>query len=255
MKKNNLNVVLVTGAAGGIGKSIVNKFSNLGKTLAIADKDEEQAHKLADQIQKKGGQALAFSGDLLDQVYCDNLVNEVQKKLGSIDILINNAGLMRRGDITQTSDEDYELSMKINVEAPFRLIRAAIPLMAEAGGGSIVNVSSCWGINPGPNHLIYCTTKAALAAMTKCLGRDHAHQNIRINAVCPNEVNTPMLRTGFKIRGLNPDDAIEELNQSVPIGHIAEPEEIADVVSFLSSDEARYICGSLVEINGGKAVY
>ncbi len=255
MKKNNLNVVLVTGAAGGIGKSIVNKFSNLGKTLAIADKVEEQAHKLADQIQKKGGQALAFSGDLLDQVYCDNLVNEVQKKLGSIDILINNAGLMRRGDITQTSDEDYELSMKINVEAPFRLIRAAIPLMAEAGGGSIVNVSSCWGINPGPNHLIYCTTKAALAAMTKCLGRDHAHQNIRINAVCPNEVNTPMLRTGFKIRGLNPDDAIEELNQSVPIGHIAEPEEIADVVSFLSSDEARYICGSLVEINGGKAVY
>ena len=255
MKKNNLNVVLVTGAAGGIGKSIVNKFSNLGKTLAIADKDEEQAHKLADQIQKKGGQALAFSGDLLNQVYCDNLVNEVQKKLGSIDILINNAGLMRRGDITQTSDEDYELSMKINVEAPFRLIRAAIPLMAEAGGGSIVNVSSCWGINPGPNHLIYCTTKAALAAMTKCLGRDHAHQNIRINAVCPNEVNTPMLRTGFEIRGLNPDDAIAELNQSVPIGHIAEPEEIADVVAFLSSDEARYICGSLVEINGGKAVY
>ena len=194
-------------------------------------------------------------GDLLDQNYSDNLANEVKEKLGSIDILINNAGLMRRGDITQTSDEDYELSMKINVEAPFRLIRASILLMAESGGGSIVNISSCWGINPGPNHLIYCTTKAALAAMTKCLGRDHAHQNIRINAVCPNEVNTPMLRTGFEIRGLNPDDAIEELNQSVPIGHIAEPEEIADVVAFLSSDEARYICGSLVEINGGKAVY
>jgi NAD(P)-dependent dehydrogenase (short-subunit alcohol dehydrogenase family) len=198
---------------------------------------------------------MAFPGDLLDQNYSDSLANEVKEKLGSIDILINNAGLMRRGDITQTSDEDYELSMKINVEAPFRLIRASIPLMAESGGGSIVNISSCWGINPGPNHLIYCTTKAALAAMTKCLGRDHAHQNIRINAVCPNEVNTPMLRTGFEIRGLNPDDAIEELNQSVPIGHIAEPEEIADVVAFLSSYEARYICGSLVEINGGKAVY
>jgi NAD(P)-dependent dehydrogenase (short-subunit alcohol dehydrogenase family) len=198
---------------------------------------------------------MAFPGDLLDKNYSDSLANEVKEKLGSIDILINNAGLMRRGDITQTSDEDYELSMKINVEAPFRLIRASIPLMVESGGGSIVNISSCWGINPGPNHLIYCTTKAALAAMTKCLGRDHAHQNIRINAVCPNEVNTPMLRTGFEIRGLNPDDAIEELNQSVPIGHIAEPEEIADVVAFLSSYEARYICGSLVEINGGKAVY
>ena len=255
MVKDKSNVVLVTGATGGIGKSIVNKFSRQGFTLAIADKDEEQANKLVHEINHGNGKAMAFPGDLLDQNYCDSLANEVQKKLGSIDILINNAGLMRRGDITQTSDEDYDLSMKINVEAPFRLIRAAIPLMAEAGGGSIVNVSSCWGINPGPNHLIYCTTKAALAAMTKCLGRDHAHQNIRINAVCPNEVNTPMLRTGFEIRGLNPDDAIDELNQSVPIGHIAEPEEIADVVSFLSSDEARYICGSLVEINGGKAVY
>jgi 2-keto-3-deoxy-L-fuconate dehydrogenase len=255
MVKDKSNVVLVTGATGGIGKSIVNKYSRQGLTLAIADKDEEQANKLVHEINHGNGKAMAFPGDLLDQNYCDSLANEVQKKLGSIDILINNAGLMRRGDITQTSDEDYDLSMKINVEAPFRLIRAAIPLMAEAGGGSIVNVSSCWGINPGPNHLIYCTTKAALAAMTKCLGRDHAHQNIRINAVCPNEVNTPMLRTGFEIRGLNPDDAIDELNQSVPIGHIAEPEEIANVVSFLSSDEARYICGSLVEINGGKAVY
>ena len=255
MVKDKSNVVLVTGATGGIGKSIVNKYSRQGFTLAIADKDEEQANKLVHEINHGNGKAMAFPGDLLDQNYCDRLANEVQKKLGRIDILINNAGLMRRGDITQTSDEDYDLSMKINVEAPFRLIRAAIPLMAEAGGGSIVNVSSCWGINPGPNHLIYCTTKAALAAMTKCLGRDHAHQNIRINAVCPNEVNTPMLRTGFEIRGLNPDDAIEELNQSVPIGHIAEPEEIANVVSFLSSDEARYICGSLVEINGGKAVY
>ena len=255
MGKDKSNVVLVTVANGGIGKAIVNKYSRQGLTLAIADKDEEQANKLVHEINRCNGKAMAFPGDLLDQNYSDSLANEVKEKLGSIDILINNAGLMRRGDITQTSDEDYELSMKINVEAPFRLIRASIPLMVESGGGSIVNISSCWGINPGPNHLIYCTTKAALAAMTKCLGRDHAHQNIRINAVCPNEVNTPMLRTGFEIRGLNPDDAIRELNQSVPIGHIAEPEEIADVVAFLSSYEARYICGSLVEINGGKAVY
>ena len=255
MSKDKSNVVLVTGATGGIGKSIVNKYAEQGFTLAIADKDEDEANKLANEINHNGGMAMVFYGDLLDQSYCDNLTSEVQTKLGTVGILINNAGFMSRGDITQTSDEDYELSMKINVEAPFRLIRTSIPLMVESGGGSIVNISSCWGINPGPNHLIYCTTKAALAAMTKCLGRDHAHQNIRINAVCPNEVNTPMLRTGFEIRGLNPDDAIEELNQSVPIGHIAEPEEIADVVAFLSSDDARYICGSLVEINGGKAVY
>ncbi|MFM1594537.1 MAG: SDR family NAD(P)-dependent oxidoreductase [Woeseiaceae bacterium] len=255
MNNNKSRVVLVTGACGGIGKALVNKYASQGNTIAIADKSQDQAHFLADEIQKRGGKAAAFPGDLLDKNYCDNLTKEVQIKLGAINILINNAGLMRRGDITQATDEDFELSMKINVEAPFRLIRAVIPLMTKAGGGSIVNVSSCWGVNPGPNHLVYCTTKAALAAMTRCLGRDHAHQNIRINAVCPNEVNTPMLRTGFEIRGLNPDDAVNELNQSVPIGHIAEPEEIADVIAFLTSDEARYVCGSLVEINGGKAVY
>ena len=97
-------------------------------------------------------------------------------------------------------------------------------------------------------------SKAAIASLTQCLGRDHAHQNIRVNAVCPNEVDTPMLRTGFEIRGLDPDNAINDLNASVPIGHIASADEIADVVLFLASDESRYMCGALLEVNGGKPV-
>ena len=97
-------------------------------------------------------------------------------------------------------------------------------------------------------------SKAALASMTQCLGRDHAHQGIRINAVCPNEVNTPMLRTGFEIRGLDPAEGIERLDASVPIGRIAEPQEIVDVILFLLSDAAAYMCGSLVEVNGGMPV-
>ena len=97
-------------------------------------------------------------------------------------------------------------------------------------------------------------SKAALASLTQCLGKDHAHQGIRVNAVCPNEVNTPMLRTGFEIRGLDPDRAVSELNASVPLGRIAEPEDIADVVRFLASEQSRYMCGALVEANGGKAV-
>lgn len=143
-------------------------------------------------------------------------------------------------------------SLAINVEAPFRTCRAAIPLMT--GGGAIVNVASCWGVHPGPDHPVYCMTKAALASLTQCLGRDHAHDGIRVNAVCPNEVNTPMLRTGFEIRGLDANEAVAELNASVPLGRIAEPEDIADVVAFLASDEARYMCGALVEVNGGKPV-
>ena len=97
-------------------------------------------------------------------------------------------------------------------------------------------------------------TKAALATMTQCLGHDHAHQGIRINAVCPNEVDTTMLRSGFDARGIDPRTGIDDLNQSVPLGHIAQPEEIADVVLFLASDQSRYMCGALVEVNGGKAV-
>ena len=171
-----------------------------------------------------------------------------------MDIVINNAGIIRRGVITDSTDDDYIQSMAVNVEAPFRICRAAIPILAANGGGAIVNVSSCWGVRPGPNHPLYCMSKAALASMTQCLGHDHAHQGIRVNAVCPNEVDTPMLRSGFSARGIDPETAIDNLNRSVPLGHIAQPEEIADVVLFLASDQSRYMCGALLEVNGGKPV-
>ena len=117
--------------------------------------------------------------------------------------------------------------------------------------GNVVNVSSVTGIRAFPGILSYCTSKAAVAAMTQCMGRDHAGDGIRINAVCPNEVNTPMLRTGFAIRGLDPDSAVQELNRSVPIGHIAEPEEIADTIAFLASDQATFITGDALVVDGG----
>ncbi len=234
---------LVTGAAGGIGQTLVRMLQAEGAQVAVTDRDTSaitaQAH---------------FDGDLLDTGFCDALPGQVVAEMGGLDILCNNAGVITRGDITATSDEDYALTMGVNVEAPFRLCRAAIPLMAENGGGAIVNTSSCWGLRPGSNHPLYVMSKAAIASLTQCLGRDHAHQGIRVNAVCPNEVNTPMLRTGFAIRGFDPDEAVAKLNASVPIGHIAEPDEIADVILFLASDAARYMCGALVEVNGGKPV-
>ena len=234
---------LVTGAAGGIGRAIVAKLRSEGAIVAAADRDTSDLQ--ADAI---------FPGDLTDSSYADYLPIQVVDSLGSLDILINNAGLMRRGSITDSSDEDFQLSIAVNVEAPFRLCRATIPIMDQNGGGAIVNTASCWGVHPGPNHAIYCMTKAAIASLTQCLGRDHAHQNIRVNAVCPNEVDTPMLRTGFAIRNLDPTTAIADLDATVPIGRIAQPEDIADVVCFLASEEARYMCGALVEVNGGKPV-
>ena len=234
---------LVTGAAGGIGQAIVERLKNEGAAVAVSDRDLADADADA-----------SISGDLTDPVFADGLIDAAQRALGGIDILINNAGLMRRGSVTESTDEDYRMSMAVNVEAPFRLCRSAIPVMAGGGGGVIVNTASCWGLRPGPDHAIYCMSKAAIAALTQCMGMDHAHQGIRINAVCPNEVDTPMLRSGFAARGLNPDSAVAELNATVPLGRIAQPEDIADVVAFLASDDARYICGTLVEVNGGKPV-
>ena len=232
---------LVTGAAGGIGKAIVAKLQAEGAIVTATDITDCEAD-------------YNIKGDLMQVEFCNELPDKASQVMGGLDILVNNAGIITRGDITKATDEDLKKTMAINVEAPFRLCRAAIPLMAGTGGGAIVNTSSCWGVHPGPNHPIYVMSKAAVASLTQCLGMDHAHQNIRVNAVCPNEVNTPMIRTGFETRGLDPDKAIDELNASVPLGRIAEPEDIADVVLFLASDQSRYMCGALLEVNGGKPV-
>ncbi|ANL33973.1 SDR family NAD(P)-dependent oxidoreductase [Rhizobium phaseoli] len=235
--------VLVTGAAGGIGAAIVRQLRAEGARVAVADRDvsdiEAEVH---------------LPGDLLAAAYADGLPQAAFAALGGLDVVVNNAGVITRGKVTETTDADWDLSVGVNMLAPFRISRAAIPLLAAGGGGAIVNTASCWGLRPGPNHAVYCMTKAAIASLTQCMGMDHAHQNIRINAVCPNEVNTPMLRTGFIKRGFDPDTAVAELGKTVPLGRIAEPEDIADVVLFLASDAARYMCGTLVEVNGGKAV-
>lgn len=235
--------VLVTGAAGGIGAAIVRAMRAQGARVAVADRDTSSITAEAH-----------LPGDLLKAAYADGLPAAAHAALGGLDVVVNNAGVITRGDVTATSDADWDLSLGVNVQAPFRICRAAVPLMAAAGGGAIVNLASCWGLRPGPGHAVYCMTKAAIASLTQCMGMDHAHQGIRINAVCPNEVNTPMLRTGFIKRGFDPDTAVAELGKTVPLGRIAEPEDIADVVLFLASDAARYLCGSLVEVNGGKAV-
>ena len=235
---------LVTGAAGGIGQAIVAALKAQGAVVAAADRDTSSVP--ADHH---------LPGDLLNPQYADGLTQAACDAMGGLDLVINNAGVITRGAVTESSDADWALSLGVNVEAPFRICRAAIPIMAAAGGGVIVNTASCWGGKaPGPNHALYCMTKAAIASLTQCMGMDHAHQNIRINAVCPNEVNTPMLRSGFERRGFDPDTAIAELGKTVPIGRIAEPEDIADVVMFLASDASRYMTGTLVEVNGGKLV-
>ena len=148
---------LVTGAAGGMGEAIVARLRAEGATVAAADLDLSGTK--ADH---------ALTGDLTNTGYAEALPQRAAEAMGGLDILINNAGIMRRGVVTDSTDEDYAISMAVNVEAPFRLCRAAIPIMEESGGGAIVNTASCWGVRPGPGHALYCMTKAAIASLTQC---------------------------------------------------------------------------------------
>lgn len=245
--------VIITGAAGGVGSALVKLFASEGANLFLSDQNQVGCQSAAELAVSLGAKALAFAGDLSNKEYCEAIVDNCLNAFGKIDIILNNAGIIPRGTIEETTDDMWFSAMNVNLNAVFFICRAAIPHMKKSGG-AIVNTSSVWGTYPGPNHVAYCTSKGAVAALTKNLGRDCAPFGIRVNAVCPHEINTPMIRSGFERRGLDPVKAIEELNKTVPLGRIAEPEDIADVIAFLASHEARYIAGECVEVTGAKPV-
>lgn len=246
---------VVTGAAGGIGTAVAKRLVKGGFRVILADADAAGLQAVTAQLNQDERTAWEKPGDLRSKRYCEELIDYSLEATGRLDVLVNNAGIITRGNILETTDEDWARTLDVNLTSLFHTCRKAIAHMKTHGGGAIVNVASCWGLYPGPGHVAYCTSKAAVASFSRCLGRDHARDAIRVNAVCPNEVNTPMLRTGFARRGFDPDTAVEELNRSVPLGRIAEPEDIADVIHFLTTDAARYIAGTAIEVNGAKAVY
>lgn len=246
--------VVITGGAGGIGRTLVDLFAREGGRVLFSDLDETGCRELASTLADQGLPVSYLAGDLRQKDFCEALISKAVDDFGGLDILINNAGIIPRGNILETTDEMWFSAFDVNLTAVFYLCRAAIPHLQARGGGAIVNTSSTWGIYPGPGHVAYCTSKAAVAALTRNLGRDHAPDGIRVNAVCPHEVNTPMLRSGFARRGIDPDRGIEELGKTVPLGHVAEPEEIADVIAFLASQDARYVCGETIEVSGAKPV-
>ena len=247
-------VVVITGGAGGVGQALVRLFAAEGARLMISDINADGCQAMVDQARELGAEADCLAGNLREKEYCEAVIARTVERFGGVDILLNNAGIIPRGTIEETTDEMWFTAMDVNLNAVFFLCRAAIPHMKRRGGGAIVNTSSVWGTYPGPGHVAYCTSKGAVAALSKNLGRDCAPLGIRVNAVCPHEINTPMIRSGFERRGLDPDKAIEELNKTVPLGRIAEPEDIADVIAFLASDQARYIAGETVEVTGAKPV-
>lgn len=257
--------VLVTGATGAIGQAICRALVAEGARVAIHfGRNRDAAEALLTEL---GGRGLCLPADL-SQPDAASALWAAAEATGRLTGLVNNAGIRsevavdaplvlcknaginRRGPLLSLTPDDWRLSFAINIDAMFHLCQAAMPHMIAQGGAAIVNTASQWGLYPAPNHIAYNVTKAAVASFTQNLARDYAPQKIRVNAVCPGEILTPMLEAGVKRSGRT----IADLDKLVPFGRIGKPEEVAALIAFLASDEAAYMCGSLVEITGAQAV-
>lgn len=250
MNRFENKVAIVTGAAGGIGSAIAARLASEGAKVVISDVNFEAAQAVVETIQGNGGKAVAIAADISKGDACRELVRKTVAELGTIDILVNNAGINRRGNLLSLSEDDWDISFAVNLDSMFHLCRAVLPIMIDAGGGAIVNTASQWGLYPAPGHIAYNVTKAAVASFTQNLARDYAPHKVRVNAVCPGEIHTPMLEAGVRRSGRT----IADLDKMVPFGRIGKPEEVAALVAFLASDEAAFMCGSLVEITGAQPV-
>jgi NAD(P)-dependent dehydrogenase (short-subunit alcohol dehydrogenase family) len=243
-------VAVITGATSGIGEAAARVFAAAGARLVLTGRDEARGNAGLTALGKTA-EAAFVAGDIRDRGFCDRLIEGAVARFGRLDALVNNAGIIKRSDALGTSDEDWLETMAVNVNAVFYLSRAAVRVMKPQSKGAIVNVSSEWGLVGGKGHVAYCTSKGAVINMTRAMALDHAADGIRINAVCPGEVNTPMLRSGLKRRGFDVESGLKELGKSVPLGRVSEPEEIGRLILFLASDDSSYMAGSIVAIDGG----
>lgn len=238
-------VALVTGAASGMGAATTREFAKAGAEVVLVDRNEA----LAEQVAQTVGAQSPLTGDVSDSAFCQQAVETAMERHGRLDILVNAAGIIVRADAEQTTDEQWQRIMNVNVNGLFYMSRAAIGPMKEQGRGAIINFGSIWGDVGAAGVVAYCATKGAVHQITRAMALDYVKDGIRINAVCPGEVDTPMLRSERE-RPSTPED-MQKLAETVPLGRLAQPVEIARVVLFLASEDASYMTGALVPVDAG----
>jgi meso-butanediol dehydrogenase/(S,S)-butanediol dehydrogenase/diacetyl reductase len=238
--------VLITGGASGMGAASAREFAAAGARVFIVDRNGPLALQVAAEI----GAPDPIIGDVADSDFCRQAVATVLDRYGRLDVLVNCAGIIHRAGAEGTSDEQWRRVMAVNVDGVFYMCRAAVGPMKKQGAGAIVNFGSIWGDVGAAGVLAYCASKGAVHNLTRALALDHVKDGIRINAVCPGEVNTPMLASGRPVPP-TPEDLRKLGEAVVPMGRLAEPVEIARVVLFLASDDASYMTGSLVTVDAG----
>ena len=241
-----MNVVLVTGASSGIGAAISIAFVEAGWSVMAAGRNERRLEEVADISDNIS----TWAGDLEESGDCEELVAESIDEFGQINCLVNAAGVLIPGNAEELSDDDWRDTLNINLDVPFFLSRAALPELIKSEG-NIVNIASVWGLEGGQRALAYCASKGGLIQLTRAMALDHAGDGLRVNAICPGGVDTPMLAGRAEDLDKDVDDFLEELADHSPNGRIASPEEIAALVLFLASDAARHITGTAIPIDGG----
>ncbi len=240
----NGKVALITGAAGGLGDKIARTLHAQGATLALTDMRAEPMEKLKAEL---GERVEIFVANLTDSEAVNGLVKDVENKMGSIDILVNNAGLTRDNLFIRMSDEDWELVLNVNLTAGFKLAKAAVRGMMKRRYGRIIGIASVVGVTGNAGQANYSASKAGMIAMNKCLAQEVGARGITVNSIAPGFIRTAMT-------DVLSDDVKKQLLSKVPAGKLGEAQDIADAVAFLASNEAQYITGHTLNINGGMAM-
>jgi NAD(P)-dependent dehydrogenase (short-subunit alcohol dehydrogenase family) len=243
-------ITLVTGAGSGIGASIADTFAAAGAHVYVVDRDAKGGAATAERIKQLKGSARFCELDITNEADCDRARQTVYADFGRLDILVNNAGIGHVGTLLETTGEDMDRLYAVNVRGTFNVTKAFLPVMVERKSGVIINLSSIGGVVGVRDRLAYCTTKFAIAGLTKCIALDHALDGIRCNCICPGRVETPFVTARLK-EYPDPKKAYQEMASTQAIGRMGRPEEIAAAALYLASDESAFITGTEFIIDGG----
>ena len=243
-------VALITGGSSGIGAATAILFAKEGASLAITGRNETRGHAVVAQILERGGNAIFIRTDVRKAAECRRAVDETLNFFGKLDILFNNAGVFYPHTTLECTEEEWDLQIDINLKGTFLMSKFALPPMIQQGSGVIISNSSGWGIVGGDKAVAYCASKGGVVLLTKAMAIDHGRQGIRVNCICPGDVDTPMLPEDARMRGLKWEDYLAGCANR-PLGRIGTTDEIARAVLFLASDDSSFMTGAALVVDGG----